>query len=150
MPKRKDIFVDTNLGKNFCNPVDPELKEFIRWLFYQGSLVISNRILREYCDSCQHSTSRSSILVIIAHQTKRKRLTKISNIQLAAVVLTKAEIRRIRSNRKDHEHLKALMLSRRKMALTGDTKFAYDVVNLPRIRGLAKRHPEDLPYRKAK
>jgi hypothetical protein len=147
MRKLKDVFVDTNLAKNFCNPVDPELKEFIRWLFYQGALVVSNKIIAEYDDSCRGATSRSSILVIIAHQTRKNRLAKISNAQLKAVPFSKAELRVIRCNRKDHHHLKAVLLSRRKMALTGDKDFTYDVKNLPCIRGFAARRPQDLPYR---
>jgi hypothetical protein len=150
MPKLKDIFVDTNLAKNFCNPVDPDLKEFIRWLFYQGSLVITTRILREYCDTCQGAASQSSILVIVAHQTKKRRLAKITNPELAAVVFTNAEIRVITCNPKDHDHLKAVHLSRRKLALTRDKKFADDVVSLPRIRGTAAGRPQDLPYRGSK
>ena len=147
MPKLKDIFVDTNLAKNFCNPIDPELREFIRWLFFQGALVVTNKIIVEYNDSCRDAKSRSSILVIIAHQTRINRLLKITNAQLKAVTFTKRELRVIRCNAKDHEHLKAVMLSRRKMALTEDNNFAYDVQNLTRIRGFAARHPQDLPYR---
>ena len=73
MRKLKDIFVDTNLAKNFCNPVDPDLKEFIRWLFFQGALVVTNKIIAEYDASCRNARSRSSILVIVAHQTRKNR-----------------------------------------------------------------------------
>jgi|SRR5579862_7757068 len=150
MPRLKDIFVDTNLAKNFCTPVDPELKEFIRWLFYQGSLVVTNKVLREYCEACQGAASQSSILVIIAHQTKKRRLVKFTNNNLLEVSFTKAELRIIKCNREDHEHLKAVYLSKRKMALTRDKKFAKDVVSLPRIRGMAAPRPQDLPYRTAR
>ncbi len=149
MPKRKDIFVDTNLAKNFCNPVDEVLKEFIRWLFYQGSLVVSNSVIREYSDACQKSASQSSILVIIAHQTRKRRLVKISNEALNEVVFENRELKAIKSNRKDHEHLKAVMLSHRRMALTNDKKFAHDVISLPRIKGTAAAKPHDLEYRKS-
>jgi hypothetical protein len=147
MPKLKDVFVDNNVAKNFCNPVDPEFKEFVRWLFLRGTLVVSNKIINEYSRSCGGSHSRSNILVIIDHQLRRKRLMKISNAEIDSIAFTKAELRLIKSNRSDHQHLKVVRLSRRRLVITNDGNFANDVVKLPCISGRASDRPEQLPYR---
>lgn len=149
MPKRKDIFVDNTVAKNFCNPLDPEYKEFIRWLFFRGSLVVSNKILAEYERTSAGSRSSSNILLIIAAQTRKGRLTKFENADLRTVNFTKAQLRSFRSNRKDHVHLKLVILSRRKLALTNDQDFEWDINHFPKIRARASNRPEKLPYRTA-
>lgn len=49
--KKKDIFIDNNITKNFANPLDPEYKKLIKWLMAfdeqdkakNAYLVISNK-----------------------------------------------------------------------------------------------------------
>ncbi|MBI5217602.1 MAG: hypothetical protein HY958_01555 [Bacteroidia bacterium] len=43
----KDIFVDTNIAKNLITPLNPEYKKFLNWLNIEGSLVVSNHLLRQ-------------------------------------------------------------------------------------------------------
>lgn len=58
--KKKDIFIDNNITKNFCNPLDPEYKKLIKWLMAfdeqdkakNAYLVISNKLLAEYYRTC--------------------------------------------------------------------------------------------------
>ncbi|HEY6153004.1 MAG TPA: hypothetical protein VIW07_04620 [Candidatus Udaeobacter sp.] len=147
MRKWKDIFVDNTVAKNFCNPLDPEYKEFIRWLFFQGSLVVSNKILAEYNRTCSGSRSPSNILAVIAAQTRRGRLRKFQNAELATIQFSKGQVRKLRRNAEDYLHIKLVILSRRRLALTNDQNFAWDVNNFPGVAGRASNRPEKLPYR---
>jgi hypothetical protein len=147
MRKWRDIFVDNTVAKNFCNPLDPEYKEFICWLFFQGSLVVSNKILAEYHRTCAGSQSRSNILAVIAAQTRRGRLRKFENADLAEIKFDKARLRRLKRNREDYLHLKLVILSRRRLALTNDQNFEWDVNYFPGIGARASNRPEKLPYR---
>ena len=45
------MFVDNNVTKNFKNPADPAYEELIKWLFDEGHLVLTQRLLKEYHDS---------------------------------------------------------------------------------------------------
>jgi len=38
---QKDIFIDTNIAKNFTNPLDPEYKKLVFWLRNKGTWVVN-------------------------------------------------------------------------------------------------------------
>ncbi len=59
MTNIKDIFIDNNIAKNFCNPLDPEYKRLIQWLISDSTayLVVSNKLIVEYTRSTGQSTS---------------------------------------------------------------------------------------------
>lgn len=143
----KDIFVDNNVAKNFCNPVDPNYKDFIKWLFQEGHLVVTNKILNEYVSSAGGSPSPTNIVIIIARLTRDGRLVKFSSQQLNNFVFSNRTQRMLRSNSKDHPHIKAVLLSERKMALSLDDNFRYDLNNFPGHQAVARARPEELEYK---
>jgi hypothetical protein len=144
---RKDIFVDNNVAKNFCNPADQHYKNFIKWLFEEGHLAVSNKIIQEYVSSTGGSQSSTNIVIIIARLTREGRLIKFSKQQLDELTFDKRTERRLRSNRKDRPHIKVTLLSDRKLALSLDRNFRYDVNNFPGYRAVARERPEELDYR---
>jgi hypothetical protein len=81
----KDIFVDTNVAKNFANPQDYEYRKFIRWLLqYDESnvgknayLAMSNKLLAEYGRTVGYPHSMTNIIIIVAKCTQEGRLNKI-------------------------------------------------------------------------
>jgi hypothetical protein len=142
----KDIFVDTNIAKNFSNPLSDEYKNFIAWLNETGSLVISNKLLAEYGRSFAHSLSSTSMWVIINHLTRTGRLIKISSAQLDALIIPKRVQRRLESNFADHVHLKTVLLSNRKLAVVGDKRLRDDINNYPGGGASAAACPSALSY----
>ena len=112
----KDIFVDNNIAKNFCNPLDPEYKKFIIWLLTDGFLVVSNKILGEYNRTCSHSYSSTNIAIIVNKLLQEGRLKKYGNPELKKIVFKKSIVRRLRSNFKDQDHIRLVILSDRKYA----------------------------------
>jgi len=92
----KDIFVDNDVAKNFANPLDAHYKNFIDWLQDEGWLVITNKILVEYCRTCCGCTSLTNIVAIINRLTRAGRLTRVSNPQLKAFVFPPKIKRRLR------------------------------------------------------
>lgn len=141
-----DILVDHTVAKNFCNPVDPHYKTFIKWLQERGVLVVTQSLIGEYSASSAASPSTSSMPAIINLLTQKGRLRKFSKEQLDNFRFTNAVRRRLRSNRKDHVNIKAVMLSTRKFALSHDADFRYDVNNFPRHAARAEIRPQDIPY----
>lgn len=154
----KDIFIDNNIAKNFANPADEEYKRLIEWLqaFEEGSqdnafLVVSRKLLMEYIRSSQNAAlDNTNIQVIIALLTRQGRLNSIINEDIKnfkAKHFTKAVEKRLRSNSEDRDHIPAVLLSERKMALTRDDNFLHDLLNFPGFSGVrvAKR-PQDIPY----
>ena len=51
------------------------------------------------------------------------------------------------SNRSDHDYIKIVMMSDRKLALSGDNKLRRDINDFPRYGARAYRHPGDFDYR---
>jgi hypothetical protein len=142
----KDILVDNNIAKNFCNPLDEEYKRFIKWLFCEGSLVVSTQLIVEYHSSCERSGSLTNVMAIIDKQQKEGRLRHFSSKDLRSFKFKPKDERQLLSNKKDRSHIKAVMLSRRKFALSRDQKFRADVNNFPGYSARAEARPEDIPY----
>jgi hypothetical protein len=142
----KDVFVDNNVAKNFCNPLDPEYKAFVGWLLTEGALVVTTRILVEYIRSTGNSTSATNIAAIVDALQRSGRLNRISANALRGFAMAERIRRRLRSNTEDHEHIKAVLLSVRKFAISHDDRFRFDLNNYPAYRALAVERPEQLPY----
>lgn len=154
----KDIFIDNNVSKNFANPMDPHYKELVEWLIefdpedraINAHLVVSNKLLQEYTGSSGLSLSTTSILMVIAKMQREGRILKVSNEQIKSFQKThfkKAIEKKLRSNRKDRDHLPIVLLSHRKYALTIDDNFSYDLTHFPGFRAIAAKRPEKLQYR---
>ena len=50
----KDIFIDNNVAKHFSPPITPSYKTFISWLYKEGALVVSQKLLNEYNEGLLH------------------------------------------------------------------------------------------------
>lgn len=142
----KDILVDNNIAKNFCNPLDEEYKRFIKWLFHEGSLVITTKLIVEYQSSCSSSGSITNVMAIIDKQQKEGRLNSLSTKDLKSFKFKPKDERRLLSDKKDRNHIKSVLLSKRRFALSRDKKFRADVNGFPGYSARAEARPEDLPY----
>lgn len=140
----KDIFVDSNVAKNFTNPVDEHYKTFIRWLKEEGTLVLNNLLQSEY------GRSNQNLAVLISFLTIKGRILRIENKDLTAFHFPKRIEKKLKSNREDREHLKTILLSHRKIALIIDNAFRNDVNNYPKYEGKkaeAVARPEQIDYK---
>ncbi|HLP47450.1 MAG TPA: hypothetical protein VK186_17850 [Candidatus Deferrimicrobium sp.] len=154
---KKDIFIDNNIAKNFCNPMDPEYKKLIAWLMKNNPtdssgnayLVVSNKLLAEYNRSVSFSTSASSIPIIIDRLTREGRLIKVNNTAIKEFqrrCFSKKIQKNLRSNLEDQDHIPVVLLSDRKYALSLDEDFIYDLTHFPGFRARVEKRPEKLPY----
>ena len=142
----KDILVDNNIAKNFCNPLADEYKLFIRWLFEEGSLVVTQGLIREYISSCGAARSSTSIVVILHRQQIEGRLKVISAQALKAFKFQRRTERLLRSNLNDRVLIKAVMLSVRKYAVSRDRNFRHDINYFPGYHARAENRPGQIPY----
>lgn len=144
----KDLFVDNNVAKNFKNPADPQYEKLIQWLYDEGHLVLSQKLLKEYHDSNRGNYGQS-ILSIIDRLTKDERIVMISNEQLKALTFPKKLEEKCLQLNKDYWHLKAILLSNRKMGIIIDKAFREAVNNHPIFEGVkpqAVARPEEIDY----
>jgi hypothetical protein len=149
----KDIFIDNNIAKDFCNPVEPEYKNLIKWLMYDSTayLVVSKKLLVEYFGSTSHSPSLTNITIIIDKLQREGRLCTISNEQIKEFkrqYFTNKIRKKFTCNKEDQEHIPVVLLSDRKYVLTLDQKFTCDLLNFSGFKVIVCDKPQDLPYDK--
>ena len=142
----KDILVDNTVAKNFSYPLDPHYKEFIGWLYKTGVLVVTQHLIIEYHRTCAASDSSTSMPALIDHLQREGRLKKFSKTTLGNFRFKTKVQRALRSNREDHDSIKAVMLSVRKFALSHDKNLRHDINAFPGYSARAERRPQDLPY----
>lgn len=132
----KDIFIDNDIAKRFSPPLQKPYKELITWLYNEGALVVSQKLLVEYNQGLANLTDmkrNESILGIIGVLIQTGRLNKITNQQLNNYRFKKYIENAFLSNRKDWNHIKTVLLSYRKMAITVDANFHNDINRQPKI-----------------
>jgi hypothetical protein len=153
----KDIFIDNNITKNFINPMDEEYKKLIQWLNTDNRnnhqenahLVISKKLLGEYFATASHSESPNNIAAIIDRMTREGRIVSISPNQIKTFkrkYYSKRILRLLKCNAKDRDHIPAVLLSYRKMALSLDINFLNDLFIFSGFSVIAGRRPQDIPY----
>jgi len=140
----KDLFVDNCAATNFANPQDEHFKELFKWLVSEGVLVVSQKLLVEYGRSCRALTGEN-IATLVGYLTKVGRLQVIKNRQLDNFVIPTH--RQLKSNFADRVHLKTVLLSHRKYAITQDRNLLDDINSYPRYRACAVARPEQIAYR---
>jgi hypothetical protein len=157
---KKDIFIDTNIAKNFANPMDPAYKALVDWLRtspHKGDdqqhlnphLAVSQKLINEYNRSSSHAGGTTNIAVLVNHLLSQGRLHKISNEEIKAFKakhFTKTIEKKLQCNHQDREHLPVVLLSHRKYALTNDDNFTKDLNRFPGFKVLVAGRPEELPY----
>jgi len=142
----KDIFVDNCASRNFANPSDSHYKQFFRWLFDEGVLVVSRNLLNEYGRSCGSYTG-TNISALVNNLTREGRLIVFKKTQLNAFVIKKHVKRQLMSNSADHIHIKVVMLSHRRLAITEDKPLIRDINWFPGYAARAVDRPEKIDYR---
>ncbi len=153
----KDIFIDNNIAKNFTNPVDTNYQKLISWLLHFeeskieccAHLVLTNKILQEYKNSNRNNFNSQNIILIIGKLTEQRRLNFIENKILKKYKFPTNIEKKICCLGKDKIHLKAILLSHRKIALIIDSKFRNAVNSHPKVNKIkpkAESRPEDLDY----
>jgi hypothetical protein len=143
--------------------MDPEYKKLVKWLqtykpvakdkpdYTNAYLVLSKKLIREFNLSSRGAISATCIPVIIDQITREGRRVFISNEQIKVFQkkhFTKAVEKKLTCNKKDWEHIPAVLLSHRKYALTIDDNFGYDLVNFPKFNATVAKKPENIPYDK--
>lgn len=131
-----DLFIDNNVAKELTPPLVEEYKELIEWLFKEGTLVVSQKLLGEYNQGLIHLSAikrNESIIGIIGRLTQEGRINKITNQRLNAFMIPKKIEKRLLSNWKDRDHIKTVLLSFRKLAITSDNNFRRDINGYPRV-----------------
>jgi len=140
---KTDLFVDTNVAKNFKNPLDPEYKKLLQWLRTIGCWVVSKKLLVEY------GRSNQNIAVLTDLLQRQGRLKVIDNESHNKLIFTKLTERRLTCNAEDRWHLKTILLSHRKMAIVIDVALRNDINNHPILDGVkpqAVARPEEIDY----
>ncbi|WP_028522633.1 hypothetical protein [Runella limosa] len=140
----KDIFIDTNIAKNFTNPLDPEYKKLIQWLREEGVWIINQKLLVEY------GRTNQNIAVLVSELNKKGRLRKFEKSELETIKFNKTFEKRLNSNGEDWVHLKTIWLSVRKIGIIIDEGLRKDVNQSPRQDGVqpqAVSRPEHIDYR---
>lgn len=155
---KRDLFIDNNIACRFSNPMDPAMKDLVSWLFsnnvekpeHNAFLVVSNKLLNEYFDSCKYAQGNTAITIIIGTLTRQGRLNKFSNREIKDFkqkYFTKTIERKFQSNKKDHDHIPIILMSERKYALTRDKAFAKDICSISGFKPTVAMRPQDIDYK---
>ena len=140
---RKDIFLDSNIVKNFSNPLDIEYKKLFQWISTIGYLVVSQKLLVEY------GRTNQNLSVLVNKLLAEGRLIKFESKDMNAIRFDKKTLKSLKSNVEDRNHLKVILLSDRKIAIIIDKKFRDDVNGFPKYNGIkpqAVARPEEIKY----
>lgn len=141
-----DLFVDADRSKYFSRPVDPRYRKLIEWLRSDGQLVVCASLIREYEGAVRGSTSPTTLVALVNHLQRDGRLKRFDRRALNAFRIRKHVEKRLRSGMKDRDHLKIVLLSDRKLGVSGDGNFRRDVNNFPGYSAVVRRHPSEVPY----
>lgn len=141
----KDIFVDSCVAIRLENPLDPDFVDFLEWLLLYGAPVLTPKILKEYNDSLDAGSS--NFIAIINACQREGRVVDLSNEALKALRFSKKVEKHLQSNKKDWWHIKAVILSPRKIAVSFDAKMVGDINNFPGYKAKAGNSVSVLPYK---
>jgi hypothetical protein len=142
----KDLLVDNTVAKNFANPLDPHYKALVHWLFDTGFLVVTQRLLIEYSRTAAAASSNTAMPALVDHLLRNGRLSMFGKKTLSKFSFSTRIRRSLRSNQEDHDTIKAVMLSVRKLALSHDVNLRHDINHFPGYNARAAKRPQDLPY----
>jgi ubiquitin C-terminal hydrolase len=154
----KDIFIDNDVTtKHFSNPIDEDYKNLIDWLRTfnddvenDAHLVLSNFLLREYHESNRNPNSQTNIIAIVDDMVRNNRIKRVSNQEIKNFQtqhFSKKVLKKMTSNAKDRNHIPAVLLSNRKMALSEDNRLLNDLLEFSGFNPIVAKRPEELPYK---
>lgn len=142
-----DLFVDSNLSGHFARPVKPKYRQLIRWLMKEGCLVVCRSLVREYVTAVRGAESQTTLPAIVNRLQRDGRLTHFSKNELQAFRIKPSAQRRLRSNRADHDFIKIVLLSDRKIGLSKDRNLARDINDFPGYEAQVASTPSKIDYR---
>ena len=132
----KDIVIDATAIRLFGVTKDIEFIKFFSWLQNDGVLTVSSYLIKDYSGCGSHY-----IAALLSHLINNGRLNKIAT---NTIKFFNDRHYRYRSN--DRLHVRLVMLSDRRLALSHDDNFIHDINNFPGMRATAARRPSQLPY----
>ena len=141
------MFVDSNLSGHFARPVKPEYRELIQWLSEEGCLVACQSLIREYHAAVRGARSQTTLVAIVDRLQRDGRLRHFSKNKLRAFRMPPTVQRNLQSNRADHDFIKIVLLSDRKLGLSKDRNLARDINNYPGYQAKVARAPSKIDYR---
>jgi hypothetical protein len=136
----KDIVVDTNILRLIGKAKDPEFVSFFSWLRKIGVLTVSTYLIKEY--SGVGSPEIAALIEALKHSTPC-RFNKVRKTEI-----DRFDDRHFKyaCNFRDRCHVKLVMLSCRKIAISQDNNFINDVNRFPRYHARASNRPSGLNY----
>lgn len=154
----KDIFIDNDVTtKHFSNPIDEDYKKLIDWLRTfnndvenDAHLILSSFLHREYIESNRNPNSQTNIVAIINEMVINDRIKRISNQEIKTFqtkYYAKKVLKNLTSNAKDRNHIPAVLLSNRKIALSEDKRFLNDLLQFSGFNPMVASRPENLNYK---
>ena len=144
---KPDLFVDSNVSGHFAKPVRADYKTLIEWLHDEGCLVVCQSLIKEYHAAVQGSPVPTTLVALVNRLHRAGRLRRFTKKELQEFPLPKHVRRRLRSNRADHDLIKVVMRSDRKLALSKDRKLAQDINDFPGFDARCEDAPSKIPYR---
>ena len=140
----QDIFIDTNIACKFARPSSESVK-FLEWLSEKGYLVVSKKLLVEYNKTCNIQLFGTVINKLMIDN----RIVEISSNQIKEFKkkhITKRVKNRLQSNIEDWNHIPVVLLSDRKIAITGDGKFSHDLKVISGYTPIVASSFEEIDY----
>ena len=154
---KKDIFIDNNIATKFAGTTNVHYQEIANWLMEtpDAYLVISESLRKEYFRSNEHCNKSFSIISIYHTLIAAGRLISKSKQEIELFknkYFDKKVWRGLRCKRKgsdDPSHMALVYLSDRRMALSDDINFIFDLQNFPRFgsKVTAASWPSNLDYK---
>ena len=160
---KKDIFIDTNIAKNFANPMDKSYKQLVEWLAKYDNrlanndaddaafLVLSHKLLKEYIDGNKNAYAATNIVALVDKLTRENRLHRFNKQQIIAFKqahYSKSFLKKFNKLDKDLDHIPIICLSDRQFALTNDTLLTTALQQITGFSPTISNRPEKLPYNK--
>lgn len=135
-----DIFIDAQIANKLAK--GSEYRDFIQWLMTDAVLMISDKLLKEYCGGNAGCGKATAILTIVALAQSQNRIKKIPLETLTKFKKDfiddgkrkiKSNGQKLLSNWKDWWHFPLVFNAPRKLGIVADLKFKYDLENFPRF-----------------
>lgn len=142
-----DLFVDANQSSHFCRPMDAHYRDLIEWLWTDGHLVVCQALIVEYSRAVSGSDKQRTLVALVDRLQREGRLRRFGKAELREFRISERMRKKLLSNRSDHDFLKIVLLSDRKLGLSADYKFRRDVNSFPGSGAFVGAHPSDVDYR---
>lgn len=144
---KPDLFIDSNVSGHFAKLVRADYQALAQWLYDEGCLVVCQSLIGEYVTAIRGSSAPRTLVAITDRLQRDGRLRQVSKEELHAFLIRKPVRRRLRSNRADHDFIKVVLLSDRKLALSEDRKLAHDINDFPGFDAHCGSSPSEIAYR---